>query len=208
MGVGRERCEICGIEEASEKVSLAASALRGRLEALAQTPARFVIRSRPVGARVAVDGRKIGRTPVDHELEAGVHKLSLAAEGYDPLERTVTAVSGVDESLDLDLVPLPTKFPYRLAGWSAIVVGAAAIAAGIWAFTFDGKPLSCSPDQVGPNGTCPDLRDTRVLASTLVGAGAAAGTLGVTWLYLGSVGGPRSSGASSPVAGLSVGGRF
>src|SRR5262249_17911578 len=50
IGTNRERCEICGVEEASEKVSLAASALRARLEALANTPPRFIIRSRPVGA--------------------------------------------------------------------------------------------------------------------------------------------------------------
>src|SRR5580692_8214303 len=79
IGTNRERCEICGVEEASEKVSLAASALRARLEALANTPARFIIRSRPAGARLALDGEPLGRTPIDRELPAGVHKLEVAA---------------------------------------------------------------------------------------------------------------------------------
>src|SRR5262245_55027941 len=54
IGTHRERCEICGIEEAGEKMGLAASALRARLEAVAKAPARFVIRSRPAGALVIV----------------------------------------------------------------------------------------------------------------------------------------------------------
>jgi PEGA domain-containing protein len=211
MGVGRERCEICGIEEASEKVGLAASALRARLEALAQTPARFVIRSRPAGARVTVDGEKIGRTPVDHELSAGVHKLSLAAEGYDALERTVTAIGGVDETLDLDMVPLPTKFPYRLAGWSALVVGVAAIAGGVWALKANDTEVGCSDadkmnDLTGKH--CPQVWDFRAAGGILIGLGAAAGTLGGTWIYFGTVGVSRPGEGGTPPAGVTVSGRF
>src|SRR5262249_45701272 len=85
IGTNAERCEIGGVEEASEKVGLAASALRARLEALANTPARFIIRSHPAGARISLDGEPLGKTPVDRELAAGVHKLELATEGYDNL---------------------------------------------------------------------------------------------------------------------------
>jgi hypothetical protein len=209
IGTSRERCEICGIEEASEKVGLAASALRARIEALVQTPARFIIRSRPTGARVTVDGLRIGHTPVDHELAAGAHKLALAAEGYDLLERTVTAVSGVDENLDLDMVPLPTKFPYRAAGWTAVVLGAVALAAGIFAITQDGKALSCAVGEQDMFGHCPKVRDTRVLGLSLVGAGAAVGTLGAIWIYFGNAGTPRQGdGGGATVASFGVGGKF
>jgi hypothetical protein len=126
IGTNRERCEICGVEEASEKVSLAASALRA-------------------GARLALDGEPLGRTPVDRELPAGVHKLEVAAEGYDELERTVTAVNGVDETLDLDLVSVPTKVPLRLLGWTALAVGVAAIVGSVWAESLAGKPLASKP---------------------------------------------------------------
>jgi hypothetical protein len=213
IGTNRERCEICGTEEATEKVGLAASALRARLEVLARTPARFIIRSRPAGARLAIDGAPVGRTPVDHELPSGVHKLDLSAEGYDPLERTVTAVSGVDETLDLDLVPLPTKFPYRLAGWSALAVGVAALAVGIWAVTTDGREDTCPPAQQDVDGHCPTVRNTRTLGAALMGVGAASATLGVTWIYLGTAGIPRAAEGGTPgraLAGVSigVGGRF
>jgi TolB-like protein len=207
IGTNRERCEICGVEEASEKVGLAASALRSRLEALARTPARFVIRSRPAGARVKVDGESAGRTPLDHELGSGVHRLELAADGYEGLVRTVTAVSGVDETLDLELVPLPTKFPYRLAGWAAVVGGVAAMAVGVWALSADGHQVSCAAAVQDVHMQCPTVRDLRVPGAAILGIGAASATLGATWIYFGRVGSPRA-GEGTQSAGVTLGGRF
>jgi hypothetical protein len=209
-GTNRERCEICGIEEASEKVSLAASALRARLEALANTPPRFIIRSRPAGAILKIDGEVIGKTPVDRELTPGVHKLELAAEGYDPLERTVTAVNGVDETLDLDLVVLPSKLPLRALGFAAVAVGAAALAGAVWAESIDGEELSCTPAERDPFGHCPRVRNTRVLGAVLAGVGAASATIGGVWLYLSGFGGPRAteSGAPTTTASIGIQGRF
>jgi hypothetical protein len=209
IGTNRERCEICGLEEATEKMGLAASALRARLEALARTPARFIIRSRPAGARVKVDGESAGRTPVDRELAGGVHKLVLRADGYDALERTVTAVNGVDETLNLELVPVPSKFPMRLAGWTAVVVGVAAMAAGVWAVAIDGNEIACAPSEQDPLHHCPNVRNTRALGAALVGVGAASGTIGGVWLYFGSAGTPHpTEGSSLASAGLTVSGQF
>jgi len=208
IGINRERCEICGVAEAGEKVGLAASALRARLEALARTPARFVIRSRPAGAHVRIDGEDAGRTPLDHELVGGVHKLELTAQGYDPLDRTVTAVSGVDETLDLDLVPLPTKFPYRLAGWTALVAGVAALTIGIWGVVADGSEVTCAVADQGDFGHCPKLHDTARMGAALIGLGAVSATLGGTWVYFGMRGTPRQSEAAPPVPGLTIGKSF
>lgn len=209
IGTNRERCEICGVEEASEKVGLAASALRARLEALANTPARFIIRSRPAGARIALDGEAIGRTPIDRELQPGVHKLELAADGYDPLDRTVTAVNGVDETLDLDLVVLPSKLPLRALGWTAVAVGVAALVGSVWAESIDGQELACAPGERDDFGHCPRVRSTRVLGAVLAGVGAASATLGGVWLYLGGLGAPRAAETSAPqAASIGVTGRF
>jgi hypothetical protein len=186
IGTHHERCEICGVEEAGEKMGLAASALRERLEALARTPARFVIRSHPGGAVVSLDGEVIGRTPLDRELAGGVHALQVSAEGYDSTERTLTVVSGVDETLDLDLLPVASNFPYRSAGWTAVAIGVVALAGGIWAEAVDGNELGCADEQKDPWGHCPQVRSTRVLGAVLVGAGVAAGTLGGVWLYFGA----------------------
>jgi hypothetical protein len=208
LGTNRERCEICGVEEASEKVSLAASALRARLEALANTPPRFIIRSRPEGAHVVLDGEPIGKTPVDRELAPGVHKLALTIEGYDALERTVTAVNGVDETLDLDLVVLPSKLPLRTLGWTALAVGVAALGGAAWAISVDGDPLACAPTEQDMLGHCPRVRNTRVLGAVLAGVGAASATLGGVWLYLSGLGAPHAEGAPTQTASIGITGRF
>jgi hypothetical protein len=209
IGTNRERCEICGVEEASEKVSLAASALRARLEALANTPARFIIRSRPAGARLSLDGEAIGKTPIDRELPPGVHKLELAADGYDPLERTVTAVNGVDETLDLDPVVVPSKLPLRALGWTALAVGVAALVGAVWAESIDGQELACDPTERDDFGHCPRVRNTRVIGAVLAGVGAASATLGGVWLYLSGLGAPRATESGAPqTASVGLQGRF
>ena len=208
IGTNRERCEICGVDEAGEKMALAASALRGRLEAVSRTPARFVVRSHPPGAAIAIDGAPAGRTPIDRELAGGMHKLELSAPGYDPLERTVTAVSGVDETMDLEMVRLPMKFPFRTAGWAALAVGAAALIAGVWAMSADGSEIACASELRDDRGHCPNLRSTRALGATLIGIGGATATLGGAWLYI--AGGTPWIGGEGPSPGgrIVVGGRF
>jgi hypothetical protein len=208
IGTNRERCEICGVDEAGEKMALAASALRARLEAVTRTPARFIVRSHPPGAALAIDGVPAGRTPVDRELAGGLHKLDLSAPGYDPLERTVTAVSGVDETMDLEMVRLPMKFPFRTAGWAAIAVGAAALIAGVWAMSVDGDEIACASEGRDDRGHCPSVRSTRALGATLIGLGGATATLGGAWLYIAG-GTPWVGGeGAQPGARMVVGGRF
>jgi TolB-like protein len=219
IGTNRERCEICGVDEAGEKMALAASALRARLEAVTRTPARFIIQSRPAGAALAIDGVPVGRTPIDRELVGGLHKVELSAPGYDPLTRTVTAVSGVDETLDLELVRLPMKFPFRQAGWAAVAVGAAALVAGIWALSADGDEIACASTARDDRGHCPEVRSTRALGAALIGLGGATATLGGAWLYIAGgtpwVALPQENGAPGPLdrttargARLIVGGHF
>ena len=174
---------------------------------MAKAPARFVIRSRPAGALVTMDGQPLGRTPLDREIAGGAHTLQISADGYDPTERSLTVVSGVDETLDLELLPLPSKFPFRKAGWAALALGAAALAAGIYAETLDGDEIACSAAEKDPWGHCPHLRNTRVLAAALVGLGVGSATLGGVWLYLGQGRGPRGEGTPSAMA-IGVSGRF
>src|SRR5262245_21634286 len=83
-----ERCETCGIEEAGEKMNLAATALKARLESLARAPARIVVRSRPAAAEVLIDGKSVGRTPLDLEVAAGEHQFALELPGHEALRRT------------------------------------------------------------------------------------------------------------------------
>lgn len=209
IGTHRERCEICGVEEAGEKMGLAASALRTRLEGLVRTPARFVIRSHPSGAQVALDGQSLGRTPLDREIAAGTHTLQVSAEGYDPSQRTLNVASGVDETLDLELLPLASKFPFGKAGWAAVALGVVALSGGIWAEAVDGNQIACGAAEKDQWGACPHVRNTRALGATLIGLGVASGTLGGVWLYLGQGRGPRAGDAGAPNnVALGYSGRF
>jgi hypothetical protein len=187
VGTNRERCEICGAEEVGEKMALAAATLRSRLESLAQGPARFVIRTNPHGARVKLDGRVVGQTPVDTNLSAGQHSVVIEHEGYTPLERTITATSGVDETLDLDLVRVPTSFPFGVAGWAAIGAGVALAGGGLYFLSKDGDEVSCSKeirDMDLDKQDCPEVYDTKVLGASLLGLSAVSITLGGVWLYM------------------------
>jgi hypothetical protein len=205
VGISRERCEICGAEEVGEKMGLAASALRTRLLLLARAPVRFVVRTRPHGATVKIDERPSGRTPVDLSLTAGPHRMRIEHPGYFPLERSFTVVSGVEETLDLDLVGLPSPFPFRTAGWTAMAAGALLAAGGVYFLQMDGRPVSCAVAAQDGGGNCPRVYKTSVLGATLLGGSAVGATLGAVWLFLAPPAAPRLE--SGQALGWTVGAR-
>jgi hypothetical protein len=211
VGTNRERCEICGVAEVGEKMSLAASTLRARLEALARSPARFVIRTQPSGAQVWIDGKAVGTTPLDLSLPAGERTMKIERDGFKPLERTFSVTRGVDEALDLDLVQLPTKFPFQTAGWIAVGTGAALAAGGIYLLRLNGGEVSCSVVERDMFGNCPRVYRTTAAGASLLGASAIVATLGGVWLYLAQpASGGLLSGERVSLSGWSVGasGRF
>jgi hypothetical protein len=203
LASNRERCETCGAEDAGERMELAASALRERLEVVSRAPARFVLRSRPAGASVTLDGKATGHTPLDTELPGGPHHVQLQLAGHDDLSRTFTVVSGVDEAMDFDLVAIPSKFPYRAVGWTSLASGVLLLAAGIVTMTFDNHEIACSTAEreKSINGNCPWVRSTKWWAGTMIGVGAAAATVGGTFLYLAPRPGTTALGATAGVAG-------
>jgi hypothetical protein len=105
-------------------------------------------------------------------------------DGYTPLERTITATSGVDETLDLDLVRVPTSFPFGVAGWAAIGAGVAMAGGGMYFLSKDGDEVTCTMSQMDPEGDCPEVYDTKLLGASLLGLSAVSITLGGVWLYM------------------------
>jgi hypothetical protein len=82
----------------------------------------LVVRSSPRGARVRVDGRSVGTTPVDGvDVTPGRHRVELRLAGRDPWSEMVEARSG--ERLQLDVA---LGEPRERAGTSAPAPGAAA----------------------------------------------------------------------------------
>jgi len=63
---------------------------------------QFILRTRPTGAKAFLNGRSIGRTPVDLEgVPAGTHYLTIRKRGYLKLAETVH-LSPVKKKLDLE----------------------------------------------------------------------------------------------------------
>ncbi len=199
LASNRERCETCGAEEAGEKMGLAASALRERLETLARAPAHLLIRSRPPGATVVMDGNPSGYTPLDAELPGGSHRLQLSLAGHEAVSRSFTVVSGVDEALDLDLVPVPSTFPYRTTGWAALGTGVALVIAGAVTMSFDNHEIGCSASDRDAYNHCPWVRSTKWWGAAMLGVGAVAATTGGFFLYLAP---RRGNGPAFATAGL------
>lgn len=185
-GTHRQRCAICGLAEVGERMSLAASALAARIQSLAQTPSRIVILSHPEGAQVAIDGTPQGQSPVEVSLAAGTHTLRLSRSGHRELTREVTVVPGVDHAVELDLVRVPSAFPYKVAGWASAATGVAVFVTGVVLMTRHGDELSCAESEKDRQGDCPYVLSTSYLGAGLMTAGAALGTLGGFWIYLGS----------------------
>jgi len=69
---------------------------------------RLLIRSTPAGARVKVDGRDVGVTPVTvRDLGRGPHKIQIARDGYMPADRRVTITSSAEaQSITIELARL------------------------------------------------------------------------------------------------------
>lgn len=67
---------------------------------------RLLVRSSPAGARVMVDGKDVGVTPVTlRDVNRGAHTVRLTHEGYRSTERRVTiSATRPSQSLQLDLV--------------------------------------------------------------------------------------------------------
>ncbi len=71
----------------------------------------LVVATTPEGARLFVDERYRGDTPLDVDLADGEHQLRLSLHGYEDALRTIQAVSGERSRWDLELVAIPEQGP-------------------------------------------------------------------------------------------------
>lgn len=124
-----EACEICGINDAGNLMATAAATLRTKLDALAKGPSTLMITSEPTGAEVLLDGEIIGVTPLERSVIPGKAVVRVSKEGFIAIEREVTLVEGVAESVTFDLEKVPSRLPSRPWGWVSLGVGIAALGA-------------------------------------------------------------------------------
>ena len=74
---------------------------------LRMTSGRMIIKTIPEGARVFINGQLSGVSPFSASLEAGIHKVRVEREGFNPLEQNVTVKSGKTGTLTLRLDTRP-----------------------------------------------------------------------------------------------------
>lgn len=87
----------------------------------------------PYGARVEVDGKYKGETPLGISLPTGTYEVSISHEGYNPFSMTATIYGGSTTTIERALIPVetPTEQPTETipptteaSGWIAAFTGA------------------------------------------------------------------------------------
>ena len=111
-------CNICVLEDMKEKVELAASALRAKLQSQIKSPGHFKIVSNPPGATILVGHDVYGVTPGALNLPSGKHQLTIKLAGHLPQTREVVSVSGINETVRFDLLSTAGGgLPYAESLW-------------------------------------------------------------------------------------------
>ncbi|HEY0713529.1 MAG TPA: PEGA domain-containing protein, partial [Polyangia bacterium] len=187
-----EPCQLCGISEVGTKVSQLVQAVRrGADTAAAAAPGRYAVESRPPGAKVTVDGKEAGITPLAVELAAGAHRIAVEAPGYQSLERMVNTESGSNGLIAVDLTPagggsLGEARPWRMLAWTAMALGAVAVGVGFVVLHYHGQFIGCLDPPMSGSMGCnrSQVRQTELEAGALIGAGGMLAVSGATLLFL------------------------
>jgi len=182
-----ENCEICGVSDAGRLIATEAATLRTKLDSLAEGPPALAVTSRPSGATVTLDGELVGTTPFERPMLPGKRDLRITAPGYISIEREVTFVAGVTESLNFDLDKVPSRLPARPWGYISLVFGIAAIGGAATFAALRDTPYrfagACEgEDNIDEDGDCRTLWNTEWHVLGFALGGAALTTLGIAIL--------------------------
>lgn len=175
-------CDLCGFEEAVNMVEARAAVVLSTLERSHARGSALSLRTQPPGARIEIDGRDVGVTPLEVDLSAGTHRIVATKPGHLPQSLEIEAVEGVNKALEVQLLPEPVREDpsaraLTIAGAVTLGLGVATLAAGVALVVVEGDPFrrDCQPDT---DGDCRFLLGTRtggIIAASLGGAGIAAG---------------------------------
>lgn len=181
-------CEICTYDEVLERLDQELGNLATPIEealAAEAAPAKATIHvvSDPTGATVRVDGRVVGETPLDAEVDPGAHEISVHKDGFADTTQSLDVAADEERALQLELVR-ERKGPglWRILGWSGVGVGVAAVGTGIGLLIVDENPYKPSCD--GLEGTCARRYNTLGGGVALLVTGVVAAGAGATLLIL------------------------
>lgn len=176
------RCEICGFTELGESMDTVTGALQRKLAVAPADPPMLVVRTKPPGATVLVDGEPVGTTPLSAPVAAGPHEIVVRKPGHIVQRRRIVSVDGVREAMTMQLADAPQDAQTRpersrvlgIVGWSAFAAGLATVGAGIGLLVVHDDPIrrDCDGPNVDIEGNCKYLHDTRGggIAATVIGA--------------------------------------
>lgn len=181
-----ERCEICGYREVSELVIDRSAALAAKVRLLRRQAPRLTLRSNPTGARVWIDDRLVGRTPLEREVTAGEHEVRVELPGHVTEHRRIAAVEGTQDTLSFTMIGDPRARPRRPwlgLGVASLSTGAALAGAGAGLVAIDEREYQrrCNPD---PQGHCSHRYDTLTGGAALLASGGVLALTGVVWLVV------------------------
>lgn len=110
-----------------------------------------IVRSRPTAADIAIDGKAIGRAPLELRLPVGAHTLVAEAEGREKEKVAMTLALGDRRELDIELKKSP-GITSRWWFWTGIGVVVAGATAAVIATQIEKSP---TPSTFGGSATIP-----------------------------------------------------
>jgi hypothetical protein len=170
-------CDLCGAEELRELAADLAAALGRTGAANVALATRLDVESVPSGARVVVDGELRGQTPLELELEPGVHEITVEHDGFVAKVHRLEFEEGVTKSLSvrLDEQARDHRGPlWRGLGWAGVGVGVGAMGAGTALIVLHDRPITrdCEGVNLDVDGDCKYVHKTLAGGVALVVGGA------------------------------------
>lgn len=197
-------CDDCGEAQALVGVRLVVNKLLE--EAVRTRGARIVVRSKPPGAQVRVDGVLVGITDMTYGVTPGKHLVEVKGKtSGENRKYQIKVSSGRQVVVEADLVPGGSE-PLTLgkinAGtwkWIGLGLGLAGVAAGTTLWALDGRQ-TCNKDQ--DYFQCPEQYDTLKVGIALTAAGAVVLAGAGLLFYLDAEGAQDEMPASGKQAGV------
>ena len=177
-----EPCELCGIGDVESMVADQAATLSDKLASVIDAQPLLIVKSKPPGATVVLDGKDVGVTPLQLPIEAGPHRTRARLPGYFEQELDVDAVQGMRQAVVFQLVAKPPVVSpsdrrtdrFKPWGFVALGLGIGSLAVGGVLLGIDERPYrrQCSGMDVDEDGNCRLRYDTLAggIAGVVTGA--------------------------------------
>ena len=210
-------CEICSYPDAVDALVRETEEVKEPLLGYVENPygyreqaeletediSRLAIRTEPPGSQVKIDGARVGKTPLEIDVEPGLRDLEITLRNHNDLVQTVRTPRGGSELLTYTLVEnneTQTR-ALRITGWTFSMLGIGLLGAGVPLLALEEKPVrnQCSGADKDFNGNCRYRYDTLLPGALLTGFGIASLITGITTGVVAAVRKGRSQRPKGPL---------